>query len=38
MSAVTPYGKAEEVRKDLLDHEFGKKYWEWCDEQVKAYR
>jgi hypothetical protein len=35
--SVSPFGKVEPARKDLLDPELGKKYWEWSEEQVKPY-
>ena len=36
-SAVTPFGKIEKVRKDFLDIELGKRYWEWSEEQIQPY-
>jgi NAD(P)-dependent dehydrogenase (short-subunit alcohol dehydrogenase family) len=35
---VVPYGKIEEQRKDFLDPELGRKYWDWSEQQVKQYR
>ncbi|KAL2858456.1 hypothetical protein BJY01DRAFT_150 [Aspergillus pseudoustus] len=34
---VSPFGKIEPARKDLLDPELGRKYWEWSETQVKPY-
>ncbi|KAH8597150.1 short-chain dehydrogenase [Bisporella sp. PMI_857] len=34
---VSPFGKKEEPRKDLVEPELGRKYWEWSEEQVKPY-
>ncbi|KAF5708592.1 short-chain alcohol dehydrogenases/reductase [Fusarium globosum] len=35
---VSPFGKVEPCRKDLLDPDLGKKYWEWTEEQVNTYK
>ncbi|SCV47118.1 related to dehydrogenases with different specificities (related to short-chain alcohol dehydrogenases) [Fusarium fujikuroi] len=35
---VSPFGKIEPCRKDFLDPELGKKYWEWTEEQVNKYK
>ncbi|KAG5762625.1 hypothetical protein H9Q72_009289 [Fusarium xylarioides] len=37
-SYVSPFGKVEPCRKDLLDPDLGKKYWEWTEEQVNKYK
>ncbi|CCF45044.1 short-chain dehydrogenase [Colletotrichum higginsianum] len=34
---VSPFGKKEEPRKDLIDPDLGGKYWEWCAAQVKPF-
>jgi hypothetical protein len=34
---VCPFGKVEKPRKDLVEPELGKKYWEWSEAQVKPY-
>ncbi|KAH8676576.1 short-chain dehydrogenase [Tricladium varicosporioides] len=34
---VSPFGKKEAPRKDLVVPELGKKYWEWSEKQVKPY-
>ncbi|KEY69194.1 hypothetical protein S7711_01653 [Stachybotrys chartarum IBT 7711] len=34
---VTPFGRVEAPRKDLVDPELATKYWAWCEEQVKPY-
>jgi hypothetical protein len=34
---VSPFGKIETVRKDMVDPELGGKFWEWSEEQVKPY-
>ncbi|KAK9373440.1 uncharacterized protein V1513DRAFT_432845 [Lipomyces chichibuensis] len=34
---VSPYGKLEPVRKDFLDRDLCRKYWEWSETQVKPY-
>ncbi|KAH9206604.1 short-chain dehydrogenase [Leptodontidium sp. 2 PMI_412] len=35
---IAPYGRLVPARKDLVDPEIGKAYWEWSEEQVKPYR
>ncbi|KAF5562480.1 hypothetical protein FPHYL_5674 [Fusarium phyllophilum] len=35
---ASPFGKVEPCRKDLLDPDLGKKYWEWTEEQVDKYK
>ncbi|KAM6517734.1 short-chain alcohol dehydrogenase [Fusarium solani] len=35
---VSPFGKVEPARKDLLDPALGKQYWEWTEEQVNQYK
>ncbi|KAL2814129.1 short-chain dehydrogenase [Aspergillus granulosus] len=34
---VSPYGKLESVREDLLDPVLGKRFWEWCEEKVRDF-
>lgn len=34
---VAPFGKVEAVRKDFLDPELGRRYWEWSEAQVEPY-
>ncbi|ETS82400.1 hypothetical protein PFICI_04276 [Pestalotiopsis fici W106-1] len=34
---VSPFGKVEKARKDLLDPTLAKKYWNWCEEQYQAF-
>ncbi|PVH72029.1 short-chain dehydrogenase [Cadophora sp. DSE1049] len=34
---VAPFGKVEKGRKDFLDPQLGKQYWEWSEEQVQLY-
>lgn len=34
---VSPFGRVEAGRQDLLEPELGKKYWEWTETQVKPY-
>lgn len=34
---VSPFGKLEKVRKDLVEPELGGKFWDWTMEQVKPY-
>ncbi|GAM40129.1 short-chain dehydrogenase [Talaromyces pinophilus] len=34
---ISPFGKIEPARKDLLDPDLGRKYWEWSEAQVKPY-
>lgn len=34
---VAPFGKLAPVRQDVLDPALGKRYWEWMEEQTKAY-
>lgn len=36
-SLVSPFGRIEPARKDLLDPHLGRKYWEWSESQVKPY-
>ena len=35
---VSPFGKVEAARKDLLDPVLGKQYWEWTEEQINQYK
>ncbi|KAF5552859.1 short-chain dehydrogenase [Fusarium mexicanum] len=35
---VSPFEKVEPCRKDLLDADLGKKYWEWTQEQINKYK
>ncbi|KAH7333416.1 short-chain dehydrogenase [Rhexocercosporidium sp. MPI-PUGE-AT-0058] len=35
---IAPYGRLVPARKDLVDPEIGREYWEWSEEQVKPYR
>lgn len=37
LSLVSPFGRIEPARKDLLDPHLGRKYWEWSESQVKPY-
>lgn len=34
---VSPFGKVEPARKDLLDPELGRKYWEWSEAQIRPF-
>ncbi|CAI7609154.1 hypothetical protein N7533_000553 [Penicillium manginii] len=34
---VSPFGKLEKVRKDLVEPALGEKFWDWTLEQVKPY-
>ncbi|KAH6675343.1 retinol dehydrogenase [Plectosphaerella plurivora] len=34
---ITPFGKKEEPRADLVEPQLGKKYWAWSEEQVEKY-
>ncbi|KAI9150455.1 Short-chain dehydrogenase/reductase pkfC [Paramyrothecium foliicola] len=34
---ITPFGRKEQPRPDLVEPELGRKYWEWSEAQVKAY-
>ncbi|KAH7020764.1 uncharacterized protein B0I36DRAFT_296199 [Microdochium trichocladiopsis] len=34
---VSPFGKVEPVRKDLVEPEIGQKFWEWSMQQVKPF-
>lgn len=34
---VAPWSRIVPIRKDLADPGIGKKYWEWSEEQVKAF-
>ncbi|KAH7305466.1 retinol dehydrogenase [Stachybotrys elegans] len=34
---VTPFGKKEPARADIVDPGLNRKYWEWCEEQVKPF-
>ncbi|OQE44841.1 hypothetical protein PENCOP_c002G05341 [Penicillium coprophilum] len=34
---VSPFGKLEKVRKDLVDPQLGEEFWNWSLEQVKPY-
>ncbi|KAH7176740.1 short-chain dehydrogenase [Dactylonectria macrodidyma] len=34
---VSPFGKKEAPRKDLVEPDLGRKYWEWCETQVRPY-
>lgn len=34
---VSPFGKIEKVRKDLVEPELGREFWDWTLEQVKPY-
>ncbi|GKZ35278.1 hypothetical protein AbraIFM66950_005872 [Aspergillus brasiliensis] len=34
---VSPFGKVEKVRKDLVDSTLGEKFWDWSLQQVKPY-
>ncbi|KAK5788528.1 hypothetical protein VI817_009486 [Penicillium citrinum] len=34
---VSPFGKLEKVRKDLVEPALGEKFWNWTLEQVKPY-
>ncbi|USP80366.1 Putative Short-chain dehydrogenase [Curvularia clavata] len=34
---VSPFGKTEPARKDLLDPELGRTYWEWSEAQISPY-
>lgn len=34
---VAPFGKLEAPRKDLIEPELGRKYWEWCESQVAQF-
>ncbi|KAH7127746.1 hypothetical protein B0J13DRAFT_564463 [Dactylonectria estremocensis] len=36
-SWVSPFGKKEAARKDLVEPDLGRKYWEWCETQVRPY-
>ncbi|PTB35154.1 hypothetical protein M441DRAFT_74531 [Trichoderma asperellum CBS 433.97] len=35
---VSPFGKVEPARKDLLDTVLSKQYWEWAEEQINKYK
>jgi len=34
---VSPFGKVGPARKDLLDPELGRKYWEWSEAQIRPF-
>ena len=34
---VQPWGRKARLRSDLEDPELGKKYWTFCEEQVRDY-
>jgi hypothetical protein len=34
---VSPFGKTEDLRKDLADASQSKKYWEWSEAQVGPF-
>lgn len=34
---VSPFGKIEKIRKDLVEPQLGEKFWNWSLEQVKPY-
>ena len=34
---VSPFGKVDTPRKDLVDEELCTKYWEWSEKQVAPY-
>ncbi|KAE8153587.1 hypothetical protein BDV25DRAFT_127100 [Aspergillus avenaceus] len=34
---VSPFGKVEKVRKDLVEPELGGRFWDWSLQQVKPY-
>ncbi|KAL9116585.1 MAG: hypothetical protein Q9187_006891 [Circinaria calcarea] len=34
---VSPWGRLEPGRKDLLEPDLGRKFWEWTEKQVKEY-
>ncbi|KAH7321293.1 retinol dehydrogenase [Stachybotrys elegans] len=34
---ITPFGHREAPRQDIIEPEQCRKYWEWCEEQVKPY-
>lgn len=36
-SLVSPFGKLEKVRKDLVEPALGEKFWDWSLQQVKPY-
>ncbi|KAM0323861.1 hypothetical protein ACHAQA_008441 [Verticillium albo-atrum] len=34
---ITPFGKREEPRPDVVEPELGRKYWNWSEDQVKPF-
>ncbi|VUC25209.1 unnamed protein product [Clonostachys rosea] len=34
---ITPFGRKAEPRKDLVEPELGRKYWEWSEAQVRPF-
>ncbi|CAH0002541.1 unnamed protein product [Clonostachys byssicola] len=34
---ITPFGRKAEPRRDLVDPELGRKYWEWSEVQVRPF-
>jgi hypothetical protein len=34
---VSPFGKKEAPREDLVENSLGEKYWDWSENQVKLY-
>jgi hypothetical protein len=35
--SVSPFGKIEPVREDLLAADLMERYWKWSEEQVSSY-
>ncbi|KAG7125391.1 Short-chain dehydrogenase/reductase pkfC like protein [Verticillium longisporum] len=34
---ITPFGRREEPRADIVEPELGKRYWDWCEDQVSSF-
>ncbi|RXG42280.1 hypothetical protein VDGE_07272 [Verticillium dahliae] len=34
---ITPFGRREEPRADIVEPELGKRYWDWCEDQVRSF-
>ncbi|KAG7133234.1 Short-chain dehydrogenase/reductase pkfC like protein [Verticillium longisporum] len=34
---ITPFGRREEPRADIVEPELGKRYWDWCKDQVRSF-
>ncbi|EGY16108.1 retinol dehydrogenase [Verticillium dahliae VdLs.17] len=34
---ITPFGRREEPRADIVEPELGKRYWDWSEDQVRSF-